>query len=120
MPGVKKSNPKKGHPKCDALRAAPSETVREGRAFRQGSCPGEKELASMPIPLRAFSSPSHSPHKGTHARVERTLEGARSKEQQQKQKQTDRGFTSICLSPCVPRAIWHTSEIHRRRQAHLR
>ena len=65
MPGVKKSNPKKGHPKCGALRAAPSETVREGRAFRQGSCPGEKESASMPIPLRAFSSPSHSPHKGT-------------------------------------------------------
>ena len=87
MPGVKKSNPKKGHPKCDALRAAPSETVREGRAFRQGSCPGEKELASLPIPLRAFSSPSHSPHKGTPcAQCAHYLKSAKQKAKSKKQK----------------------------------
>ena len=58
MPGVKKSNPKKGHPHL-ALAGEAGQFVRGGRAFRWGSCPGEKGSASLPIPLRAFSSTPH-------------------------------------------------------------
>ncbi|PMQ04953.1 hypothetical protein DyAD56_11380 [Dyella sp. AD56] len=58
MPGVKKSNPKKGHPHL-ALAGEAGQFVRGGRAFRRGSCPGEKGSASLPIPLRAFSSTPH-------------------------------------------------------------
>jgi hypothetical protein len=36
-----------------ACRAAPGKSVSRGRAFRQGSCPDEKEPTSMPTPLRA-------------------------------------------------------------------
>jgi hypothetical protein len=36
---------------CGASR--PGKSVRWGRAFRQDSCPDEKESASLPIPLRA-------------------------------------------------------------------
>jgi len=36
-----------------ALAGFAGQFVRGGRAFRRGSCPGEKESASLPIPLRA-------------------------------------------------------------------
>ncbi len=49
----------KGHPG-----ASPFGCVRAGRAFRQGSCPGEKDSASVPSPLRALSP---SPHRRTGA-----------------------------------------------------
>src|SRR5579859_861316 len=40
-----------------ALAGEAGQCVRVGRAFRRGSCPGEKESASMPIPLRACRPP---------------------------------------------------------------
>ncbi len=45
----------------------PCESVRSGRAFRRGSCPGEKGSASLPSPLRACSS---EPHRRTRALAE--------------------------------------------------
>jgi hypothetical protein len=65
----KKSNPKKGHPRL-ALAGEAGQFVRGGRAFRRGSCPGEKESASLPIPLRAFSS---TPHRRTGGPVDQEL-----------------------------------------------
>jgi hypothetical protein len=46
----------------------PGRSVRLGRAFRRGSCPGEKCPASLPGTLRAFSS---EPHRRTGAPEER-------------------------------------------------
>jgi len=47
-----------------ALAGEAGQSVRGGRAFRRGSCPGEKESASLPIPLRAWSSTPHRRARG--------------------------------------------------------
>ena len=54
----KKSNPKKGHPHL-ALADEAGQSVRGGRAFRQGLLPWRKGIGVLPIPLRAFSSTPH-------------------------------------------------------------
>jgi hypothetical protein len=59
----------------------PSGCVSLGRAFRRGSCPGEKCAASLPHSLRAFSS---EPHRRTGAPAEQRASCAHfSKEQHQ-------------------------------------
>ena|SRR6185312_6238867 len=63
----------------------PSGCVSLGRAFRRGSCPGEKCAASLPHTLRAFSS---EPHRRTGAPAEQRASCAHSSEKpQQKLKQ---------------------------------
>jgi len=51
-------------------------SVSRGRAFRPGSCPGEKESTSCRLPLRGLSTPSHrrtgapgraAGHRGPHS-----------------------------------------------------
>ena len=64
MPGAKKSNPKKGHLVCGALRASPSEIVRGGRAFRQGVLPWRKGIGIHADSPGGLLAPYHSPHKG--------------------------------------------------------
>src|SRR6185437_8901745 len=49
----------KGTPARRSPSILPCESVSLGRAFRRGSCPGEKCAASLPHTLRAFSSESH-------------------------------------------------------------
>jgi hypothetical protein len=74
-----------------------------GRAFRRGSCPGEKESASMPIPLRAFSSPAHSPPTGPRraARVARTFQKAKPKSQS-KAKNNSNSKSHDDAATCAP------------------
>ncbi|ULU27356.1 hypothetical protein DYST_04311 [Dyella terrae] len=61
MPGVKKSNPKKGHPRL-ALAGEAGQFVRGGRAFRQGLLPWRKGIgipADSPAGLVVHPSPPH-------------------------------------------------------------
>jgi hypothetical protein len=74
MPGFRESNQREGHPG-----AAPFGFVRTGRAFRQGSCPGEKALASMPMPPKGPDRPVLTAAQGTHARERALFEKPRAK-----------------------------------------
>ncbi len=49
----------KGPPESAPIGQKPDRYADGFRAFRRGSCPDEKESASLPIPLRAFSPPAH-------------------------------------------------------------
>jgi hypothetical protein len=42
----------------------PAKSVRRGRAFRQDSCPDEKESTSCRFPLRGLIDPTSPPHRG--------------------------------------------------------
>jgi len=61
-----------------ALAGEAGQFVRGGRAFRRGSCPGEKESASLPIsPCGAFSSTPHRRARGPEGqRPKRRADGS--------------------------------------------
>ncbi|ULU24821.1 hypothetical protein DYST_01741 [Dyella terrae] len=76
MPGVKKSNPKKGHPRL-ALAGEAGQFVRGGRAFRQGFLPWRKGIGILADPTAGLLVHPSPPHRGPEGqRPKRTARAA--------------------------------------------
>ena len=72
MRGQEKVTKEKATPFGACRASMPGKSVRCGRAFRQDSCPDEKESTSLSIPLRAFR-PHLTAAQGPHLKAARIL-----------------------------------------------